>query len=287
MLSRLKGGTTWVRRIVSHQKPDLDAYSSIWLVKLLLGLHGVPVVFKPQDYTPLKGDLVLDMDSGIKCPEGGGSCLGVILENFGSKKEREALKPLREYVDLVDTGKLPRFLKRLGDAGDLFRETGLLTSVCAIKGCKELDERSKMIAINAIFDLTRTRLLARYDAQRRLANGKLQKSPCGRVLEVKDDRILGNLFLESDETIVISRCRGDLSVVTQDDNLKHFNGGAAHQVFRDVVEKAGEGKDWFIHPSGFLYASGTDSRKGRTKVSPKDLLNAAAKFFGLYDAQKK
>lgn len=286
MLSRLKGGHAWVRRIVSHQRPDLDAYMSIWAVKVLLGLD-VPVVFKPQNYTPQDGDLVLDMEQGIKGPKDGGSCLGVILENFGSKKEREALRPLKEYVDLVDTGKLPRFLKRLGGVGDIFRETGLLTSFCALKGCKELDERSKTIAINAIFDATRTRLLARYDAQRRLAKGKIRKSPCGRVLMVRDDRILGNLFLEDDETIVISRCQGDLSVVIQDDNLKHFNGGAAHQVFRDVVEKAGEGKDWFIHSSGFLYASGTDSRKGRTRVASDDLFLAAIKLLELYDTQKK
>ena len=287
MLSRLKNSRSWVKRIVSHQKPDLDARLSIWLVKTLLGLHNVPVVFKPQDYIPLKGDLVLDMQQGIKGPEGGGSCFGVILNTFGSQKERAALRPLKEYVDLVDTGRLPRFLKRLGDVGDIFRETGLLTSFCALQGCRELDERSKTIALNAIFDLTRARLLARYDAQRRLSRGKLRISPCGRVLMVQDDRILGNLSLEDDETIVISRCQGDLSVVTQDDNLKSFDGGAAHQVFRDVVEKVGEGKDWFIHSSGFLYASGTDSRKGRTKVVQEDLFHAAIKFFELYDAQKK
>lgn len=283
MLSRLKQGSEWVKIIVSHWKPDLDAYLSIWLTKLLLGLD-VPVVFKPQNYTPSEGDLVLDMEQGIKAPKGGGSCLGVILEAFGSQKEREALRPLKEYVDLVDTGKLPRFLKKLGDVGDIFRETGLLTSVCAIKGC-ELDEKSKMIAINAIFDLTRSRLLARYDALRRLAKGKLQLSPCGRILVVKDDRILGNLFLEDDETIIVSRSRGDLSVVTQDPALKSFDGGAAHQVFLDAV--GDEAMDWFVHPDGFLFASGTDSRKGRTQVIPETLLNAAIKFFDLYDAQKK
>ena len=277
MLSRLKQDSEWVKVIVSHQKPDLDARLSIWLTKLLLGLKRVPVVFKPQDYTPQSGDLVLDMESGIKGPQGGGSCFGVILQTFGSKKEREALRPLQEYVDLVDTGKLPRFLKKLGEVGDIFRETGLLTSFCALQGCRELDERSKTIALNAIFDLTRARL----------SRGKLRISPCGRVLMVRDDRILGNLSLEDDETIVISRCQGDLSVVTQDDNLKSFDGGAAHQVFRDVVEKVGEGKDWFIHSSGFLYASGTDSRKGRTKVVQEDLFHAAIKFFELYDAQKK
>ena len=96
---------------------------------------------------------------------------------------------------------------------------------------------------------------------------------------------LGSLFLEDDETIIVSRCRGDLSVVTQDDDLKSFDGGAAHQVFRDVVEGEGEGEDWFVHSSGFLSASGTDSRKGRTRVAQGDLFNAATKFFELYDAQ--
>ena len=275
----MKKDFSWVRRIVTHQNPDLDAFASVWFAKTRLGINR-PVVFERQDFTPRKGDLVLDMCQGIK---GEKSCFGELLDRYAEQQEREALQPLRQYLDLVDTGKLDSFLNSLGEAGGIIRASNLLTIVSAVKGTNKLDRETKMTVIEVILSGIRSALLSRYNAERQLSNNKVEKSECGRIAIIRNDRQLAKLFLEQKESIVIGISGRNLSVITQDDDLKAF-GGAQHALFREVV---GE-EDWFAHPANFLFANGTDSNpaKAESGVNPEDLFQAAIQFLELYDAQK-
>ena len=220
------------------------------------------------------------MHQGIK---GEVSCFSELLEKYASKQEKEALRPLSRYIETVDSGKLQEKINSLGEQGEIFQDTTLITTLSALKYSR-MEEKEILRVMFLILDKTRKNLIARYNAARTLKNGNgAIKSPCGKIAVVKNNRPLAKKFLEQKGHIVISINDNNLAVVIQDDALKSFEGGAGHRVFQQMAESAGE--KWYTDPREFLFAWGTDSHPKNTlsKVKPEELLKAAEKFLHLYD----
>jgi len=91
--------------IITHYRPDLDACLSVWAAKRLYG--NLPVAFAATGNKEVKeGILYVDMTCGIK--EGpAGECAGAFIVSRFPEKEREAMSKIADYVNSVDTGKLP------------------------------------------------------------------------------------------------------------------------------------------------------------------------------------
>ena len=72
----------------------------------------------------------------------------------------------------------------------------------------------------------------------------------------------------------------------QDDRLKSFEGGAGHQIFRQIF-----GDDLqFVHPAGFLSGNGTDSNPAEEDLGRDlayQLFQGAIEFLKRFDTQKQ
>lgn len=275
----------WVKEIKSHSNPDIDAVASVWVAKKILGINA-PIRFEPQNYTPKKGDLVLDMHQGIKGNDENPSCAAYLIQTYSSQQEKEALSPLCEYLNTVDSGNLQTTINDLGEEAEMFRDTGILTTLSALK-CSKMKEEEILRIMFLILDKIRKNLISRYNSKKALKNGKgMEKvSECGRVAIIRDNRPLSNTFLEGEGTIVVSICRNNLGIITRDNALKTFREGMSSATFKRVAKEAGEESEWYEDPRGFLFCRGSDSVQQKTpsKVNPKDLLRAAEQFLREYD----
>lgn len=274
--------------IYTHYNVDLDAVASVWAVRRFVpGMEKALVEFKPANWPGdgfHSGDMAVDINAGglgLKGkvdPDGTvHSCFASVVASYASEEDQRALVHLVRFVDIQDAhGSTVNHLAP--DLPDYSRRTlyytGINSVLRALQEAHSRDDELVVERMSEIFDgmlaMGRSRIRAVEEAE------NAEVLPCGKVAITRD--------AQEFSTSGILFSRGVRAVIYVDGNCLGVVRGQNetirmdHPLIRRVVEAAGEVKEWFAHPSGFLFCRG--SRKNRvstpSQVDPFELAQAAA-----------
>jgi hypothetical protein len=293
--------------IYTHMNLDLDAVCSIWFARQVLK-HPGEYKFVPANWDGEEmgeGDIALDINAGDKGIKGEKdadgvtySCFRYLLRKYakgtvgepatrsfaGSSTVVKALTPLAEFVDAQDAhGSAVKYL--VPEAGkkaqEILMSTGLNAVLRAVQAIKGPDDRAVVEFMTPILDG-----LLKAGVNRIKAEGE---ADAATIISDKTGIFAGGVAVVRNAkhyaTNGILFERGIRAVVFVDGmNLGVCREGGERvrmdaEPVREVVQEAGEEKEWFAHPAGFLYARGTRKAPATTpsKVDPERLALAVRK----------
>lgn len=265
-----------VRRVITHVCPDLDAVSSVWffmrfIAKKKLEVKFVPASWSGSDMGP--HDVALDIDAGgrglkgIKTSSGDvHSCFKLLVDKYADKETKIVLKPLVKFIDRSDTY---GGINRVGDfAKNKGRQvTSFIALSLAIRAFSAVHECDQVIL---------ARMLELFDGIYKINTGHIkQRELIESAIIVGGTVILSGDHHGSSRGIVFGK--GYSALVYQDGNnigllTKSGLRADSPEVLR-VIASAGESREWFAHPTGFMIARGTrkDPKITESKVDPYKL----------------
>lgn len=274
--------------IYTHVNPDLDAVSSIWAVKKFIpGYADHPVSYVNANWNGAgmtEADIAVDIEAGGRGTKGEKdadgrphSCFVFIVNKHAPEEDRTALKSVIEFIDAQDSyGSAIKYLapELNPKAAEILRVVtiGSIFRALQISYKEPFDVLEVMSAIlDGMLEQGRNQLRAEAEAD----TAKILQS--GKVAILRDGRHQATQFKLFDSGIrVIVYANGyDLGIFREGQETIRMD----HPLIKAVVEKAGETREWYSHPTGFLYCRGSRKAPASTpsKVNPADLAHAAQK----------
>jgi len=278
-------------KIFTHLQIDLDAACSVWAAKQFVpGAAHATVEFRPANWDGSemdKDDIAVDLPAGgrgIKGEKGENgiihSSFATIVSRYASSEDQAALSNLVRFVDAQDAhGSAVNFLipEASQEAQKILATTGLNSVLRALQAMNPRNDALVMERMSEILSgmlkAGRARLRARMEADRAeiIGDGKV-----AIVVNSREFATNGILFGERGIRVIVYVDGNNLGLVRNRDELLRMD----HPELRAVVEAAGEQKEWFAHPAGFLYCRGSYKApaKSPSKVNPRQLAEVAAQL---------
>lgn len=282
-------------RIYTHIRPDLDACASVWaLRKFNRDFNKAVVEFVPANWDGSwmkPGDMALDIDAGGKGVKGHvdengtvHSCFVTIMAKYAHEHARSCLEPLMSFIDSQDSyGNAYKHM--LGPNVDkevlaVLSATGLNAVFRALERDNGNDSHMLLydmsVVFNGFFESGQMRAIAKSEAK----SAEIVSFGKSVVAVIKDSRSMGTQFELFDQGVdaVIYVDGMNMGLVMNSDILRRQSIKAGGDEVMDLIVKANEVGDWFVHPAGFLCAHGTKKApaKKMSVIRPFDLARSAA-----------
>ncbi len=269
-----------IRRIFTHISPDLDALSSVWffmrfIAKKQLEVKFVPASWDGHDMGP--HDVALDIDAGGLGFKGKKtfkgqvhSCFKSLVDQYADNETRFALKSLVKFIDRSDT------YGGVNKVGDFSKNKGYqITSFIALS----LSMKAFM-AVHESDHVVMSRMMELFDGIFKINKEKLknQKNIMKNSIVVGKTVILPESNNISARNLIFGKGYEAL-IYVNGNNIGLLTKGdlrADSPEVLQVIEDAGESREWFFHSAGYLAARGTrkDPRETGSKVDPYKLATA-------------
>lgn len=272
------------RIIYTHHRPDLDAAASVWCVKTFVpGYEEAEVRFVPANWDGKEleeEDLAVDIEAGGKGIKGEKGQNGIVHSAFASLMRRYApledqgaLTHLVRFVDLQDSrGSVIRSLgfgKEEQSTLSVLSATSLNAVLRALQAKHDFNDEIIIARMSEIFDGLLETERARRRAQEE--SNRAFVLPGGIVAIVKEPKELytNAILFERGIRVVIYVDGNNIGLVRSNEEPLRMD----HPKIQEVVQKAGEFKEWFAHPAGFLFCRGSRKSPAETpsKVQPDEL----------------
>lgn len=279
-------------RIVTHQNVDLDAVASVWAAReYVYGAKNWELVFKPANWNggdAQPEDLILDIwanGKGIKGEVGKDgavhSSFATLMKDYAPGEDQFVLRGLISFIDEVDSyGRTVAdfFPEASAYSRSILLAVNLVSVFAALKSVHAGPDQDTL-TVQRMSEIFSGMLHEGKSYQRGIEEAKkVEILPGGRVAIVRDVRersTMGIVFRSQRVAVIVYTDSDGIGLVRS--KKSSVNLRMDHPEIRRVVIEAGEEKEWFAHPMGFLFCRG--SRKAPvsslSKVDPNKLALAA------------
>lgn len=258
-----------MKTIVTHISPDLDACSSVWLIKRFLPKWSTAqVVFVNAGSTfehnpPDLDSDIIHVDTGLgkfdhhQCPEQTSAARKVFnylqdIREF-KEKDREALDRMVDFITLVDNFGEVYFPESSADIYDFL----LQHIIDGLKAYHQNDQRVLEMTLG-LLDAVHISLKNKIHAEKEILQGRLFNTKWGKgiALETKNDEVMA-VALKNNYAVVVRKDPSQGYI-----RIKSFPGEDRdlEEAYKVIRERDTKGT-WFLHASKHILLNGSSKNK--------------------------